>query len=547
MKKVFISVGPIPARLDTVKFITNRFKGGLAMKTASYLVNKGMDVTVVKWKFTDTKKLEDVGIKVISVLDVFEYFDYIKENANNYDAFIMAAAVANLTPSNPYPDKFPSHLYQVGEKFNIEFEIAPRAIDVVKKLNPRCCLIGYKLFDAKSDEELVEIARHTLKDSKANIIFANTPKDAKTRKIALFQDDTTLECTFDEHMELIERAINSNYFKTEVDADMFNTMESWMVNKILAAKEVVRRFEETLEETHGNRYGTIAIKISDKGDFVTTSRGHSGTPVYVSSVDLYDRVIHADGKATLNAPALAVFLEHKDYDYVIHKHDFNREVDYVLLKYTFPGTFEEAHTIGKALAHSNVNSIMEAGHGYLQGYSLRSLDWNKYYEVFGDTYARYPEDIQQLMDNTSKKDWLDVGCNVHTTAEYVLDPYVVVPHVVNLGYTDLKNMQFKLITLKNCINYLSNSEIEQLVSALKPGGQIVANSFTAAPMYRVKGDEAIYCDDELVHHFKIKSEDEVYYHTFRKLDMEKLEEIGFKVSYYNKDKSMLLIYTKPEE
>lgn len=70
----------------------------------------------------------------------------------------------------------------MGEKFNIEFEIAPRAIDVVKQINPRCCLIGYKLFDAKTDEELIEIARHTLKDSKANIIFANTPKEAKTRK-----------------------------------------------------------------------------------------------------------------------------------------------------------------------------------------------------------------------------------------------------------------------------------------------------------------------------------------------------------------------------
>ena len=31
-KKVIISCGPIPARLDTVKFITNRFKGGLAFR-----------------------------------------------------------------------------------------------------------------------------------------------------------------------------------------------------------------------------------------------------------------------------------------------------------------------------------------------------------------------------------------------------------------------------------------------------------------------------------------------------------------------------------
>ena len=36
MKKVVISAGPIPAQLDPVKFITNKFKGGLALKTAEY-------------------------------------------------------------------------------------------------------------------------------------------------------------------------------------------------------------------------------------------------------------------------------------------------------------------------------------------------------------------------------------------------------------------------------------------------------------------------------------------------------------------------------
>ena len=53
MKKVVISCGPIPARLDSVKFITNRFKGGLAFRTAEHLINQGKyDVTIVLWKHT---------------------------------------------------------------------------------------------------------------------------------------------------------------------------------------------------------------------------------------------------------------------------------------------------------------------------------------------------------------------------------------------------------------------------------------------------------------------------------------------------------------
>lgn len=47
MKKVVISCGPIPARLDSVKFITNRFRGGLAFRTANYLIERNYDVTIV--------------------------------------------------------------------------------------------------------------------------------------------------------------------------------------------------------------------------------------------------------------------------------------------------------------------------------------------------------------------------------------------------------------------------------------------------------------------------------------------------------------------
>ena len=131
-KKVVISCGPIPARLDSVKFITNRFKGGLAFKTACLLKDNGYDLTIVKWSFTELpESLSDC--KIVNASDVFEYYDWFEKHACDYDAFIMAAAVANLTPVNPYEGKFPSHNYKVGEKFNIEFQIAPRAIDIIKQ------------------------------------------------------------------------------------------------------------------------------------------------------------------------------------------------------------------------------------------------------------------------------------------------------------------------------------------------------------------------------------------------------------------------------
>ncbi|MDE7242460.1 MAG: hypothetical protein K2O18_00550, partial [Oscillospiraceae bacterium] len=134
-KKVVISCGPIPARLDSVKFLTNRFKGGLAFKTADFLARQGFRLTIIVWKGTEIPaNFNGSNVEIVRVEDVFDYYRWFENNASEYDACIMAAAVANLTPSHPYEGKFPSHNYKVGEKFNIEFEIAPRAIDVVKKV-----------------------------------------------------------------------------------------------------------------------------------------------------------------------------------------------------------------------------------------------------------------------------------------------------------------------------------------------------------------------------------------------------------------------------
>ena len=86
MKKVLISCGPIPGKLDSVKYITNRFKGGLALKTAKML-SEYFDVTVVAWEGTDTSSWEG---RVTKVKDVFDYFGHIEKVTSKkmYDAYI---------------------------------------------------------------------------------------------------------------------------------------------------------------------------------------------------------------------------------------------------------------------------------------------------------------------------------------------------------------------------------------------------------------------------------------------------------------------------
>ena len=544
-KSIVISCGPIPARLDTVKFITNRFNGGLAFKTASmlienYVVNGSDDIVIVKWVHTELpdniseyakKYLENIHI--IDVNDVFEYYNWYSENAIRHDAFIMAAAVANLTPSNPYDGKFPSHNYKVGEKFNIEFEIAPRAIDVVKQKNPRATLIGYKLFDAATDEELVQIARHTLSDAKANIVFANTPKTAKSKKIAVFSDGSTIECTFDEHVEMMIRMIDAKFFKTSIIK-----LDEATAKFIKPYLEIVEQFEETF-----NEFGTVAFKVA--GGFVTTARGHRSGAVFVKDIDYSTRTIYATDKATLNAPLLHLALYRSDVDYVVHRHEMK---DAITFPYAFPGTMDEVELVKKYFETYNGGDVLFniEHHGYIHGRKYGVVDWNEYYKLFPDKYFSIKEEFGELIAKYDKDDILDIGGNIHPAGNYLLDTGVIVDGVHNITYDDLKNgdKKFGLIVIKNAINYLSEEELLIAKNALAEGGRFLANTFMTIPDIKVCKDEIAFStkfgDETIIHHFLLRGND-VYYHTFYGRNKEFYNKHGFTVTPYGRNSAFIKI------
>lgn len=548
-RKVVVSCGPIPARLDSVKFLTNRFKGGLAFETARRLADDGdLEVTVVKWKHTplpwEGETLAMTGIHtVINVIDVVEYAKWFEEHAVEYDAFVMAAAVANLMPSNPYETKFPSHLYKVGEKFDIQFEIAPRAIDIVKRVNPRCCLVGYKLFDADTDEELVDIARHTLEDAKANVIFANRPLDAKSKKIAVMADGAAIPMDFDEHVEFIGKAIRAEYFRTEDAGTMWYSEEPGPKLSVKAAMALVKYFEKTFPH-----FGTVAFRVPD--GMVTTSRGHKEGPVLVTDVDFDKKVVYvANGmKATLNAPLLWDMIERNKCDYIVHRHfdDPLAKVDkgfpFAELDYEFPGTVGEVEAYEKAvgeLGKVDLGGIVIHHHGFLIPMNEKSVNWSKYYEVFPERYFGTREELEEAYayaEAHPELDTLEVGGNSTCRLKYNLDPNMEGETIVT--YDDLSTMRFDLVVARNSINYLSERELFKVLNALGEGGRFIANGFAEAPLESIRCEEgrrevAVKRFDsglsaDVIDHFLIV-DDQIYAHTFYARGEEEYRALGFDV------------------
>lgn len=541
-KRIVISCGPIPARLDAVKFITNRFKGGLAFKTARYLQQTDRyDITVVKWKFTDCD-IDDV--EIVDVEDVFGYYDWFEKHAHEYDGFIMAAAVANLAPAHPFEGKFPSHAYSVGDEFDIKFTITPRAIDIIKQKNPYCTLIGYKLFDEPDDAELVRMARKTLDESRANIIFANRPDEAKTRKLACTSDGSVIECDFGEHLMLIDEALESEYYRTIIEPLDENELED---TDILEAILAVRLYENTFPMTDdGKRYGTVAVPVENtKTAFATTARGHEGYPVIVHRVDHENRIVYATGKATLNAPALAAMLDgHKDH-IVVHRHTTDslykelvgRFGIYTTLNdYIFPGTSQEVRVVEK---NGNVDTIAFAHHGYLQRLPIKKfVDWTKYLTTFPQKYMGVCDDFERVLRDFAGKETLEVGGNRYTTGKYAYDPHVKAENAENLTWDEVMGRHFDLIYVKNALNYLTYGEIGRLLTRCDC---FIANSFREPPSpYKLTENEAaVRTSDTMISHTLRTDDDTIIRHAFYYLDPNSLESIGLTVTPYGKN-SMLV-------
>ena len=350
MSKILLSAGPIPAKLDSVKYITNRFKGGLALKLAQRLQENNHDVTVAAWKHSDI-----AFPNVIYVEDVYDYY----EKVLNFeaDAYILSAAVANLGPKDPIIGKFPSHNYKLGDVFPIDFTIMPRVIDAIKDKYPRSTLIAYKLFDG-TNEELIDAARHTLYDSKANLVFANHPAWAKVKKIAITADGSCFSLSFDEHIDLILKLLDETFYQTKIiDAYEYslNSSDEYIIENYPKYRQDSRTF------------GTFAIR--DYQGFITTTRGKSGgntNIAYVQSVDHEKHIVYSNKKATLNAPLLDRILNNNPHiNYLIHGHE-NIGIP-ICDSYQFPGTTGDLQNGIFTKEFAFCINLPE--HGYIAGFS----------------------------------------------------------------------------------------------------------------------------------------------------------------------------------
>ena len=349
--KIVVTGGPVHAHLDPVKIITNGFKGRMMLEIAEDLTKKNIEVVFICAKHVAPK---DIGTYVgqVVVHNGFEdYRDKVMKYAQDADAVVLGAAVANLIPLKPWKEKFPSHQYKPGDIIPIDFTIAPRVIDQVKRAMKKSAhLFGFKLLAGHPHDELIRAAYEVLLESKATCVFANdaTDKSSLLTKYAVMKDRSIHEMKLPYVADFILRLMEDEYYETRVVAeiapmDCFRAQdEAWKQAEGL----IEAHKDEFVEVEGGMKFGTVAVRIKDPfigsgtNMFMTTSRGKNeldGMPVKVLSVDHERLQIQATSKATLNAPLLHwIFSQYPHVYSIVHLH--RQENGLPTYPYAPPGT-----------------------------------------------------------------------------------------------------------------------------------------------------------------------------------------------------------------
>jgi phosphopantothenoylcysteine decarboxylase/phosphopantothenate--cysteine ligase len=100
--RVLITAGPTREALDPVRFVGNRSSGKMGYALASVARGRGADVILVSGP---TALTPPAGVEVVQVTTAAEMHDAVSSRALASDVVIMAAAVADYTPSNTAPQK----------------------------------------------------------------------------------------------------------------------------------------------------------------------------------------------------------------------------------------------------------------------------------------------------------------------------------------------------------------------------------------------------------------------------------------------------------
>ena len=176
-KRILITSGPTRGPLDAVRYITNKSTGRLGVILAREALSRGARVTFIYGKGSLVPEADELGpdpasrLKLVQIETVPELLEVMRGEleGEQYDAVLHSMAVLDYVPERCVEEKTRSG----QDAWWIKLVRTPKVIKLIKELQPRTILVGFKLEVQKSEEELIQIAHQSLLANRANLVLAN--------------------------------------------------------------------------------------------------------------------------------------------------------------------------------------------------------------------------------------------------------------------------------------------------------------------------------------------------------------------------------------
>lgn len=214
MKNIIIDAGPTNERIDAVMKITNMSTGALGSIVADVVLDKFGDeienLFYISTKLSYKPRVQSDKIKFLQVESTDDLLNTLESLFTNYkiDAIVHSAAVGDYKGryviraediieeiissnfSNLSTDEQREKLLNIfknpsavcnddtkissyEENLMVMLDLTPKVISKIKEFSPNTMLIGFKLLEGVSEDELYEVASKLLKKNKADYIIAN--------------------------------------------------------------------------------------------------------------------------------------------------------------------------------------------------------------------------------------------------------------------------------------------------------------------------------------------------------------------------------------
>jgi phosphopantothenoylcysteine decarboxylase / phosphopantothenate---cysteine ligase len=169
-KKVLVTGGPTPVPIDSVRRITNRFRGRLGIDIARELHLRGAEVMLLHGDGAFPVPSE-IPHRITRTYD--EYRTAVQEALKSEECRygVFTAAVADYEPIEVEPGKIPSG----SKELTLTLKPTTKVIDEARDQHPNLHMVTFKYEERISHEELMQIARDRL--DRFDAVVANRGDD----------------------------------------------------------------------------------------------------------------------------------------------------------------------------------------------------------------------------------------------------------------------------------------------------------------------------------------------------------------------------------